>query len=217
MALVLAHRLPMRQAGKSLLWAVAGFGIATIVFGLSRNPYLSFAMLLLTGALDNISVVVRQTLVQLLTPDEMRGRVSAINAIFIASSNELGRSSRAWPRGCSNGRLGGRRRHWHSARCALRGRDLAQCFQPGFAARCGHWQKVRNDNKLTAWEGGLLPSRIPARLGGAPFGRCLLALPRTSARSDLRAVGVTLVGGTGDQLRENSRFQKASHWPFSLR
>ena len=90
MALVLAHRPPMRQAGKSLLWAVAGFGIATIVFGLSRNPYLSFAMLLLTGALDNISVVVRQTLVQLLTPDEMRGRVSAINAIFIASSNELG-------------------------------------------------------------------------------------------------------------------------------
>ncbi len=90
LALVLVHRPPMRQAGKSLLWAVAGFGIATIVFGLSKNPYLSFAMLLLTGALDNISVVVRQTLVQLLTPDEMRGRVSAINAIFIASSNELG-------------------------------------------------------------------------------------------------------------------------------
>ncbi len=90
MAMVLAHRPPMRQAGKALLWAVAGFGIATIVFGFSKNPYLSFAMLLVTGALDNISVVVRQTLVQLLTPDEMRGRVSAINAIFIASSNELG-------------------------------------------------------------------------------------------------------------------------------
>ena len=69
---------------------MAGFGIATIVFGISTNLYLSFAMLLLTGALDNVSVVVRQTLVQLLTPDEMRGRVSAINAIFIASSNELG-------------------------------------------------------------------------------------------------------------------------------
>ncbi|MGC8642970.1 MAG: MFS transporter, partial [Isosphaeraceae bacterium] len=90
MALLLAHRPPMRQAGKSLLWAVAGFGVATIVFGLSRNPYLSFVMLLLTGALDNISVVVRQTLVQLLTPDAMRGRVSAVNAIFVASSNELG-------------------------------------------------------------------------------------------------------------------------------
>ena len=64
--------------------------MATIVFGISTNPYLSFAMLFLTGALDNISVVVRQTLVQLLTPDEMRGRVSAVNAIFVASSNELG-------------------------------------------------------------------------------------------------------------------------------
>ena len=80
----------MKQAGKSLLWAVAGFGVATIVFGISRNPFLSFAMLLLTGAMDNISVVVRQTLVQLLTPDAMRGRVSAVNAIFVASSNELG-------------------------------------------------------------------------------------------------------------------------------
>ena len=78
------------RPGKSLLWAVAGFGVATIVFGLSTNPYLSFAMLFLTGALDNISVVVRQTLVQILTPDAMRGRVSAVNTIFIASSNELG-------------------------------------------------------------------------------------------------------------------------------
>jgi len=90
MALVLAHRPPMRQAGTSLLWAVSGFGIATIIFGFSKNPCLSFAMLVMTGALDNISVVVRQTLVQLLTPDDMRGRVSAINSIFIASSNELG-------------------------------------------------------------------------------------------------------------------------------
>lgn len=89
-ALTLAHRPPMRRAGPTLLWAVGGFGMATIVFGLSRNPYLSFAMLLLTGAFDNISVVVRQTLVQVLTPDEMRGRVSAVNAIFIGSSNELG-------------------------------------------------------------------------------------------------------------------------------
>jgi hypothetical protein len=69
---------------------VAGFGAATIVFGLSSDPYLSFAMLFLSGAFDNISVVVRQTLVQVLTPDEMRGRVSAVNAIFVASSNELG-------------------------------------------------------------------------------------------------------------------------------
>jgi MFS family permease len=90
MALVLAHRPPLRRAGPALLWSVAGFGVATIVFGLSTSPALSFLMLFLTGALDNISVVVRGTLVQVLTPDEMRGRVSAVNAIFIGSSNELG-------------------------------------------------------------------------------------------------------------------------------
>jgi MFS family permease len=90
MALVQAHRPPLRRAGPTLLWAVAGFGVATIVFGLSRSPLLSFVMLLLTGALDNISVVVRTTLVQILTPDAMRGRVSAVNGLFIGSSNELG-------------------------------------------------------------------------------------------------------------------------------
>jgi MFS family permease len=90
MALVQAHRPPMRRAGRTMLWAVAGFGAATIVFGLSRDPVLSFAMLMLTGALDNISVVVRGTLVQTLTPDAMRGRVSAVNGLFIGSSNELG-------------------------------------------------------------------------------------------------------------------------------
>lgn len=90
MALGMAHRPPLQNAGRTLLAAVAGFGLATIVFGVSRNPSLSFAMLALTGALDNISVVVRGTLVQVLTPDAMRGRVSAVNSIFIVSSNELG-------------------------------------------------------------------------------------------------------------------------------
>jgi MFS family permease len=90
MALALAHRPPFRRAGRTLLLAVAGFGAATIVFGLSQSFALSFAMLALTGALDNISIVVRGTLVQTLTPDEMRGRVSAVNAVFIGSSNELG-------------------------------------------------------------------------------------------------------------------------------
>jgi MFS family permease len=90
MALCLAHRPPLRRAGPALLWSVAGFGAATVVFGLSRNPYLSFAMLALTGALDNVSIVVRGTLVQFLTPDEMRGRVASVNGIFIGTSNELG-------------------------------------------------------------------------------------------------------------------------------
>ena len=90
MALALAHCPPLRQAGKAMLWAVGGFGLATIVFGLSQNFWLSFIALVATGACDNISVVVRHTLVQVLTPDAMRGRVSAVNNIFIGSSNELG-------------------------------------------------------------------------------------------------------------------------------
>jgi MFS family permease len=90
MAMVLAHRPPMRRAGPTLLAAVAGFGVATIVFGLSRSVWLSLVMLFLTGALDNISVVIRATLVQVLTPDAMRGRVSAVNSVFIGMSNELG-------------------------------------------------------------------------------------------------------------------------------
>ena len=90
MALALAHRPPLRQAGVAMCCAVAGFGLATIVFGLSEIFWLSFAALVATGAADNISVVVRHTLVQLLTPDAMRGRVSAVNNIVIGSSNELG-------------------------------------------------------------------------------------------------------------------------------
>jgi MFS family permease len=89
MAAVLMH-WPMKRAGFALLANVAAFGLATIVFGLSTNFWLSFAMLALTGAFDNVSVVVRHTLLQLLTPDAMRGRVSAVNAIFISSSGELG-------------------------------------------------------------------------------------------------------------------------------
>jgi MFS family permease len=90
MAMLTTHLPPFKRAGKALLWAVAGFGVATIVFGLSRNFWLSLAMLFLTGAFDNISVVVRQTLATILTPDEMRGRVSAVNGMFISASNELG-------------------------------------------------------------------------------------------------------------------------------
>jgi MFS family permease len=90
MALALAHLPPMRRAGITLLGAVAGFGLAMIVFGLSRSFWLSMAALCLAGACDVVSVVVRHTLVQLLTPDSMRGRVAAVNNVFIGSSNELG-------------------------------------------------------------------------------------------------------------------------------
>ena len=90
MAILLTHLPPMRRAGRTMLWAVAGFGGATVVFGLSRLFWLSLAMMFLIGALDNVSVVVRHTLVQMLTPDAMRGRVSAVNGVFIVSSNDLG-------------------------------------------------------------------------------------------------------------------------------
>lgn len=90
MAMTLAHRPPLARAGVTLLWAVAGFGMATIVFGLSQWFWLSLGMMFLVGALDNISVVVRHTLVQMLTPDEMRGRVSAVHSVFIVASNDLG-------------------------------------------------------------------------------------------------------------------------------
>jgi MFS family permease len=89
-ALALAHRRPFEHPGRAMLGAVAGFGAAIIVFGLSESFWLSLVMLALTGALDNVSVVIRGTLVQTLTPDAMRGRVAAVNIIFISSSNELG-------------------------------------------------------------------------------------------------------------------------------
>ncbi|HSU56382.1 MAG TPA: MFS transporter [Candidatus Dormibacteraeota bacterium] len=89
-ALILAHRPPLQKAGRTLLVAVAIFGGATIAFGYSRTFWLSFGALFVCGAVDNISVVVRHTLVQLLTPDEKRGRVSAVNSLFIGTSNELG-------------------------------------------------------------------------------------------------------------------------------
>lgn len=89
-ALILAHRPPLQKAGRTLLWAATAFGLATIVFGLSRWFWFSFLLLFVCGAMDNISVVVRHTLVQLLTPDEKRGRVSAVASLFIGTSNELG-------------------------------------------------------------------------------------------------------------------------------
>jgi MFS family permease len=89
-ALILAHRPPLQKAGRALLRAVTAFGLATIIFGYSRWFWLSFLMLFVCGAVDNISIIVRHTLVQVLTPDEKRGRVSAVNSLFIGTSNELG-------------------------------------------------------------------------------------------------------------------------------
>ena len=90
MALIVAYLPPMREAGKTLLWCVTGFGIATIIFGLSKALWLSLSMLFIAGALDSVSVIIRGSIVQLVTSDEMRGRVSAVNNIFIGTSNEFG-------------------------------------------------------------------------------------------------------------------------------
>jgi MFS family permease len=90
MAIVQIRRPPFQNTGKTLLAAVALFGICIIAFGLSQNFYLSMALLALAGAADNISVVIRGSIYQAATPDAMRGRVSAVNGIFVGSSNELG-------------------------------------------------------------------------------------------------------------------------------
>ena len=90
MGIFLAHRPPFRRAGRAMLLAVAVFALAIVGFGLSRDYYLSLALLALSGMADNVSVVIRSTLIQLLTPPQMLGRVSAVNSIFIGSSNELG-------------------------------------------------------------------------------------------------------------------------------
>jgi MFS family permease len=90
MALILAYIPNTKNAGRNLLLSVAGFGISIILFGISTNFYLSILFLFLTGAFDSVSVVLRQTILQLSTPNEMRGRVSAVNSIFIGSSNEIG-------------------------------------------------------------------------------------------------------------------------------
>jgi MFS family permease len=103
-ALIITHRPPLQKAGRTMLWCVAIFGVATILFGVANKNcfgqlfaltnsfwfWFAFAMLAVAGFVDNISVVVRQTLVQILTPDEKRGRVSAVNSLFIGTSNELG-------------------------------------------------------------------------------------------------------------------------------
>jgi MFS family permease len=90
MAVLLAHRPLRGKSGPTLLWAVAGFGVFTIAFGISRSLILSLIALFLLGASDMISVIIRATLTQLATPDEMRGRVTAVDMIFIGTSNEFG-------------------------------------------------------------------------------------------------------------------------------
>ena len=89
-AFLLARNPPMKNSGRTLLLSVGAFGICMIAFALSESFWLSFFILMLSGAFDGVSVLIRSTIVQLYTPDEMRGRVSSVNSIFIGSSNEIG-------------------------------------------------------------------------------------------------------------------------------
>ena len=90
MAVFMAYRPITFNAGKKMLWAVAGFGACIIGFGLSQLFWLSFALLLMSGVLDSVSVIIRSTLIHTLTPEHMKGRVSSVNNIFVGSSNEIG-------------------------------------------------------------------------------------------------------------------------------
>jgi len=90
MAITIAHYPLRRRAGTTMLWCVAGFGLCTVIFGVSRSLVVSVLALLLVGATDMVSVIVRATLIQVATPDDMRGRVNAVDMIFIGASNELG-------------------------------------------------------------------------------------------------------------------------------
>lgn len=90
MSVYLAHRPPLKRAGKTLLYAVAAFALCIIGFGLSRSVYVSVALLAISGMADNVSVLIRSTLLQSLTPSHLFGRVSSVNSIFVGSSNELG-------------------------------------------------------------------------------------------------------------------------------
>jgi hypothetical protein len=90
MAILLAHKPLQRRAGITMLWCVAGFGAATVLFAFSRSLVISLAALFFVGATDVVSVIVRQMLIQLGTPDKMRGRVNAVDMVFIGASNELG-------------------------------------------------------------------------------------------------------------------------------
>jgi MFS family permease len=90
MAILLAYRPLRGKTGTTMLWCVAGFGVFTILFGLSQNLYISLAALVLVGASDMVSVIIRGVWIQIATPDEMRGRVNAVDMVFIGASNEFG-------------------------------------------------------------------------------------------------------------------------------
>jgi MFS family permease len=163
-SIILAHRKPLARAGRAMLCAVAGFGVATIVFGWSHSFELSLAMLFVTGACDMISVVVRQTLVQLLTPDEMRGRVSAVSGMFIGASNELG----GYESGMVANWLGPRTSVILGGYGTLLVVGVAAFFSPG----------LRRYGSLTGFAGKATPQSLPQ----PPIAAAAVRMPQPSGR-----------------------------------
>ena len=149
--LTLAHLPPLRRAGPALLRAVATYGAAIIVFGISRSFLLSFLALAVAGAADSVSVVIRMTLSQLGTPDALRGRVSAIHSLFIGTSNELG--------------------NFESGTLAALIGPVASVVAGGLgtlitvAVVAAKWPEVRRLGRL---EGALTPLPLIADSGGSP-------------------------------------------------
>src|SRR5262249_16240137 len=88
--LIATRHPPIANAGRNLLWTVAGFGVSILIFAFSKNFWLSMAALAASGIFDGVSMVIRRSMVRLLSPDHMRGRICAVSWIFICASNELG-------------------------------------------------------------------------------------------------------------------------------
>ena len=165
--MLLANRPLGGNAGAKMLWCVAGFGVSTILFGLSRSMVLSMIALILVGATDMVSVVIRGILIQLATPNEMRGRVNAVDMIFIGTSNELG------------GFESGVTAHWFGTVAAVVlggiGAIVVTALGPGCFPSCG---------SATSSRPRRVRDKVPAPRGLAPSSRWLFspaeARPRPS-------------------------------------
>jgi len=166
MAIFIEHKPLGRRAGSTMLWCVAGFGVATILFGLSRSLVLSLFALFFVGATDMVSVIVRQTLIQVGTPDEMRGRANAVDVIFIGASNELGQFE------------SGLTAQWFGPVRAVVLGGLGTLVVTGLWAWC--FPELRRTNKLDS--GGLI-RRVESISASAP--ECSRASPFPSVYSPL--------------------------------
>jgi MFS family permease len=157
MSIYLAHRVPLRRAGPTLLYAVAAFALCIVGFGFSRSFILSIVLLAISGMADNVSVLIRSTLLQVLTPEHLLGRVSSVNAIFIGSSNELG----AFESGVTARLLG-------TVNAVVLGGLASLGVVGGIAAGVPRLRRLRRIDELPASDGA--PATAGGAVGTAPTG-----------------------------------------------